>query len=174
MELEIQQFMNEWEREAKGTVALLESLPADQYDFRPDPLGRSLGEMAWHLAEVEGFTTFGIERRSFVFASPPPNMARPKTVAALAAAFLTVHRDAVARVGRLEDLSMEITYADGTPWSIRQLLWQKMLLHLVHHRGQLMLLSRMAGGVPPALFGRTREETPRKVAPSASHERAAT
>jgi uncharacterized damage-inducible protein DinB len=39
-------------------------------------------------------------------------------------------------------------------------LWDKLLMHAIHHRGQLMLLCRLAGGVPPPLFGRTRETTP--------------
>jgi uncharacterized damage-inducible protein DinB len=28
----------------------------------------------------------------------------------------------------------------------------------MHHRGQLALMSRMAGGVPPGLYGPNREE----------------
>ena len=50
-------------------------------------------------------------------------------------------------------------YVDGSVWTTRDLLWRKLLMHSVHHRGQLMLLCRLAGGAP-ALFGRTREETP--------------
>jgi len=67
--------------------------------------------------------------------------------------------EAQARVARLSvaDLDREIRYADGALWSIRDLLWRKLLLHGVHHRGQLVLLCRLAGGMPPGLFGRTRE-----------------
>lgn len=164
MNHEIEQFMTEWERQTKGTVALLESLPADQYDFRPDPLGRSLGELAWHLAEIDAFTTLGIAQRKFEFPVRPSNMTRPRTVAELAPGFQSVHRDAVERVAEESDPSVEVTYVDGTQRTIRELLWQRLLLHQIHHRGQLVLLSRQAGGVPPALFGPTREQTPRKVA----------
>jgi hypothetical protein len=41
------------------------SLPRDGYDFRSDPEGRSLGEMAWYLAEAEAYGTFMIERGAF-------------------------------------------------------------------------------------------------------------
>ena len=164
MNEEIQQFIHEWERQAKGTVALLESLPPDRYDFRPDPLGRSLGEMAWHLAEVEAFTTLGIAQRKFEFSVRPANMTRPRTVTGLAPGFLSVHRDAVERVLAESDPSLEVTYADGTQRTIRELLWQRLFFHQLHHRGQLVLINRLAGGVPPALFGPTREQTPRKVA----------
>ena len=161
MRNELQTFMIEWERETDGTLALLRALPIDQYDHRSDPGARSIGELAWHLAEVDAYTTLGIEQREFRFPVKPAHIERPRTIEALAPAFRVVHEDAVARISRLRDndLDREITYADGQPWSTRSLLWRKLLLHSVHHRGQLALLCRMAGGVPPGLFGRTREET---------------
>jgi uncharacterized damage-inducible protein DinB len=160
MRNDLQEFLSQWERETEGTLALLRALPADQYDFRPDPGGRSIGELAWHLAEADAYVTSGIERGAFVFDVKPPHLERPRTVAALAPAFRVVHEDAVARVARLQpaDLDREIPYPDGEPWSVRKLLWQRLLLHSIHHRGQLTLLCRLAGGTPPGLFGRTREE----------------
>ena len=105
--------------------------------------------------------SLGIERGEFRFDVKPPHIERPRSVEALAPAFRVVHEEAVARVARLQaaDLDREIRYADGDLWTIRDLLWRKLLLHTVHHRGQLMLLCRLAGGVPPGLFGRTREES---------------
>ncbi|HEV8579859.1 MAG TPA: DinB family protein [Thermoanaerobaculia bacterium] len=162
MRTELQEFSRHWERETEGTLALLRALPPNQYDFRPDAGGRSLGELAWHLAEVDAYITLGIEQGEFKFDVKPPHIERPKTVEALAPAFRLVHEDAAARVARLQpaDWDREIRYADGEMWTIGDLLRRKLLLHAVHHRGQLTLLCRLAGGVPPGLFGRTREETP--------------
>jgi len=165
MENEFQNFISEWDRQTALTIQLLEALPADAYDFRPDPDGRSIGEMAWHVAETEIFTTTGIEQRSFQFATPPANSKRPRSVQGLVDGFRLIHGEARARVLALpdEDLSSQITYADGTPQTVRRLLWDRMLFHGIHHRGQLTLLCRMAGGVPPGIFGRTREQTPKRV-----------
>jgi uncharacterized damage-inducible protein DinB len=118
-----------------------------------------MGELAWHLAEVDAYVSLGIERREFKFDVKPANIERPGTVEALAPAFEIVHREAVLRVKRLETVSLneEIRYADGTTWTISDLLWRKLLLHSIHHRGQLTLLCRLAGGTTPPLFGRTRE-----------------
>jgi uncharacterized damage-inducible protein DinB len=162
MRTELQEFSRQWEHETEGTIALLRALPSDQYDFRPDTGGRSLGELAWHLAEVDAYTSTGIAQDKFRFDVKPPHIQRPRTIGELAPAFRVVHDDAVDRLARLEaaDLDREIEYADGSSWTIRDLLWRKLLLHAVHHRGQLTLLCRLAGGVPPALYGRTREETP--------------
>ena len=158
---DLQQFSTLWQLETRATLALMRALPPDAYEFRPDPGGRSIGELAWHLAEVDGYVTFGIARGSFIFDEKPPHMQRPRTIEALAPAFEVVHEDAIARMARLSDTDLDrsIQYADGKPWTIRDLLWRKLLLHAVHHRGQLTLLCRLAGGVVPGVYGPTREET---------------
>ena len=171
MTTDLQEFSRQWERETDGTLALLRALPPNQYDFRPDAGGRSLGELAWHLAEVDAYVSLGVERGEFRFDVKPPHIERPRQVEALAEAFRVVHQDAVARVARLRapDIDLEIRYADGNLWTIRDLLWRKLLLHAVHHRGQLTLLCRLAGGVPPGFFGRTREESAPQRAAAVMH-----
>lgn len=161
MNAEIPEFLRQWELVAEGTIALLRALPQDQYDFRPDPMGRSMGELAWPLAEVDGYVSIGIEKRVFHGSNRPPHIERPRTVAALAPAFRIVHDEARRRLERLQraDLDQQLQYADGTTWTIRDLLRQKLLQHAVHHRGQLALQLRLAGGMPPPLYGGTREQT---------------
>jgi uncharacterized damage-inducible protein DinB len=160
MQTELEEFSRCWEQQADGTIALMRALPLDQYDFRPDAGGRSLGELAWHLAEVEAYVSLGIERGEVRLDIKPPHIERPRTVERLAPAFRVVHDDAVARIVllRTSDLEREIRDPDGQLWSIRNVLWHKLLMHAVHHGGQLMILCRLAGGVPPALFGPTRKE----------------
>lgn len=162
MTTKLQEFSKYWERETNGTLALMRSLPTDQYDFRPDAGGRSIGELAWHLAEADAYVTLGIEQEDFNFdRAKPKHIERPRTLDEVVPAFRVVHLEAAARVAQLkpEDWDREIRYADGELWSIGDLLWRKLLMHAVHHRGQLTLLCRLAGGVPPGLFGRTREQT---------------
>lgn len=166
MRLELQQFSNVWEEETNGTLDLLRALPPDRYDLRPDRGGRSVGELAWHLAEVDAYVSLGIARRDFTFDGKPPHLDRPRRIEDLPPAYRIVHDDAVERLAGLDDddLGRKIRYADGRLWTIRHLLWHHLLLHHIHHRGQLTVMCRLAGGVPPPLFGRRREETPRKVA----------
>ena len=170
MTTKLEEFSRHWARETEGTLALLRALPSDGYDLRPDPDGRSLGELAWHLAEVDAYMTFGIERGDFRFDVKPPHLERPRTTDALPSAFRVVHEEAVARVRRLQpdDWKRELRYADGELWTIGDLLTRKLLLHATHHRGQLTLLCRMAGGVPPGLFGPTREERAARQAAAAA------
>ena len=96
MSTELERFIEIWEREAAKTEKLLESLPRDAYDFRPDPEGRSLGELAWHLVEAEGYGALGIERGEFARDVKPDGITRPRTIEELAPGFSRVHTDAVS------------------------------------------------------------------------------
>jgi len=157
---ELERFVAIWDTEAEKTASLMRTLPADQYDFRPDAGGRSIGEMAWHLAEGDAYNSLGIEAKGFGLEMKPPGIARPRTVAELAPGYERIHADAKARLQNLrpEDLEQKIKYFDGSEMSIRDILWNGLLLHMVHHRGQLAMLCRLSGGVSPGMYGPNREE----------------
>jgi len=156
---ELEKFLAVWDDEAASTIKLLRTLPASQYDFKPDPTGRSLGELAWHLAEGDAYMSYGIETGQFTMETSPPNIERPRTVEALAPGYELVHREAAARIRKLkpEDLDRPIPFFTG-PMPIRDILWSGIIFHGIHHRGQLSLMCRLAGGEAPGLYGPNREE----------------
>lgn len=157
---ELERFLTTWNREAESTLKVLRALPASQYDFRPDKDGRSLGELAWHLAEGDAYMSFGIENGRFAMEPKPPNIERPRTVEALAPGYDRIHREAVARIRKLtsDDLDRTVQFFGG-PMAIRDILWDMIIAHGIHHRGQLTLMCRLAGGQAPGLYGPNREET---------------
>ena len=156
---ELEMFLTTWDREAQSTAKLLRALPSAAYDFRPDAGGRSLGELAWHLAEGDAYMSLGIETGRFGMDVKPPHIDRPRTVEALAPGFELVHQEAVARIRKLkpEDLDRSIPFFSG-PMPIRDILWGMIIFHGIHHRGQLSLMCRLAGGQAPGLYGPNREE----------------
>ena len=157
---ELQRFLKTWDREAENTAKLLRALPVSQYDFRPDQGGRSLGELAWHLAEGDAYISYGIDQNSFAGDFRPPNLERPRQVEALAPGFERVHKEAVARIQKLTPADLERTIAFfGRSIAIRDMLWDNLIVHGAHHRGQLALMCRLAGGQTPGLYGPNREET---------------
>jgi uncharacterized damage-inducible protein DinB len=160
MNNELEAFLTFWNREANKTADLLRTLPADQYDFRPDPQARSLGELAWHLAEVDAYTTWGIEQGGFQLGLRPPGIERPRSIEVLAPGYQRVHAEAVERVGKLTpaDLDRQLRHFTGNELSIRDLLWGAVLFHMIHHRGQLSILVRLAGAAVPSIYGPNREE----------------
>jgi len=157
---EIETFRAVWNTEAQSTIRLLEALPTDQYDFRPDPKGRSIGELAWHLSEIDACLSFGIAERRFRMEDEPPDLKRPREIRLLAPGYRRVHEQAVARLENLanDQLDESVTFFDGSRLTIRDVLWGPLLHHLIHHRGKIMLMCRMAGGQPPGIYGPNREE----------------
>src|SRR5438093_789976 len=78
---ELQTFLEVWDLEAKKTVVLLKALPPGQYDFRPDAGGRSLGELAGHLAKAKAYVGFVAGAGSFPPGLKRPGMDGPKEIA---------------------------------------------------------------------------------------------
>ena len=156
---ELDRFRKVWDMEAQLTTKLLEALPTTQYDFRPDPGDRSLGEMAWHLAEIEGYTSYGVSKGAVTFQEAPPNMQASPGGELLAPGYRQVHEEAVARLANMTEAQLdgEMPFADRR-MPIRDILWGAILMHLIHHRGQLSLMCRLAGGTPPGIYGPNREE----------------
>ena len=156
---EFDNFLKIWDAEAMRTSQVLQALPRDQYDFRPDPGGRSIGEMAWHLAEGDAYNSMGVAQGGFSPDMRPPGMERPRQVEALAPGYERVHREAVERIRKLkpEDLEPKIPYFTGQEMSGAEILWGA-VFHNIHHRGQLSLMCRLAGGVSPGVYGPNREE----------------
>jgi uncharacterized damage-inducible protein DinB len=157
---ELERLIEFWDGEAAKTMTLMKALPQSQYDFRPDAGGRSLGELAWHLAEGDAYMSLMIELGELRMDARPPNLERPRSIEALPAAYERVHREAVARLRTLtpEDLDRQIPFFSG-PTSIRDIVWASIIAHGAHHRGQLALMCRLAGGQTPGLYGPNREQS---------------
>src|SRR5262249_23111546 len=156
---ELERFLGTWEHEAKQTEKLLATLPPTQYDLRPDPKGRSLGELAWHLAEIDAYMSRGVVNGKFDFDSKIPGLERPRVVAELGPGYKRVHEAFKALVRALKPERLdETTSFMGRSMRNGDILWFVLLSHSIHHRGQLVLMTRLAGGTPPGMYGPTREE----------------
>jgi uncharacterized damage-inducible protein DinB len=152
-------FLGSWDHEAKSTVKLLGSLPVDKYDFRPDAGARSIGEMAWHLAEIDAYIGGGVANGAIDFSAKLPGLERPRTIGELAPGYERVHSTYVAKVAQMkpEDMDAMMPFM-GREMRRGDVLWNVLLHHSIHHRGMLSMMCRLAGGVAPGMYGPNREE----------------
>ena len=157
--MELQKLFDIWNAEAAKTVRVLEAIPNDQYDFRPDASGRSLGELAWHLAEGDAYQSLGVAEGAFSMTMRPPGIERPRDVAALVPGYTRLHQEAVDRIKamRPENLENKVAMWTGDAMRGMDIMWGA-IYHNIHHRGQLCLMIRLAGGVAPGVYGPNREE----------------
>jgi uncharacterized damage-inducible protein DinB len=155
-------FLREFDAEMAATRRLLERVPADQFDWKPHPKSRSLGELATHVTELP---RWGIrfEKDSFqVGSEAAPPM---KDSGAWVARFDQNVAAARANIERASDEFMDGEFTvhkpDGSVFFAhkRSALVRRVLLnHLIHHRGQLTVYLRELDRPLPPIYGPTADE----------------
>lgn len=154
----------ELEQEAVATRRVLQSLPEDQFSWRPHPKSFSLGELGLHVAQIPG-AIVGMATQNL---DTPPTF---KQAAATSTAELLDTLDASlatakASLGGWDDAAMAAEWsmsADGKPIMAMPrmaLLRMVMLNHWYHHRGQLLVYLRLLDRPVPSVYGPTADENP--------------
>lgn len=151
----------ELEQEAVATRRLLEVIPEDKFDWRPHPKGKSLGELAMHLAGTQGgvakFASADVGEPDF-----PPDPV-PNGRAEIQRAFEESLRTAKEIVGATDDArAMEIFTVKINGKVVmavpRASIWRMIMLnHFYHHRGQLSTYLRALDVRLPSIYGPTAD-----------------
>lgn len=151
--------------ELASTRRILDAIPDDALGFRPHERSFTLGELATHLAGILFWGLSMLQADEFDLATLP----RDRNQAAGSKAELLrswEERSAALRVA-LDAASDE---ALGQPWTLRRgdqvmvtlpraaAIRGMVINHLVHHRGQLSIYLRMAGGKVPGLYGPSSDD----------------
>ncbi len=76
---ELDRFRKAWDMEAHTTQLQNRCRPTSTTSVQI-PYGRSIGEMAWHLCEIEGYISYGVVNGAVTFQEVPPNLQRPREV----------------------------------------------------------------------------------------------
>ncbi|HKD09426.1 MAG TPA: DinB family protein [Bryobacteraceae bacterium] len=139
--------------EQRITKSIIEAIPLDKGDYRPDEISKSAVDLAWHIAVSEMMFLDAVCNAKFEF----PSNTRPDAVKNSADVARWYEENFAARVARLEQTPTETLTTDvDFGGFMRQpgLLYLSFLLHhSVHHRGQLSMYLRPMGAKVPSIYG---------------------
>jgi len=139
------------------TRKILEAIPADKSDYKPDPKAKSAMELASHIASSEVFFAMGVANGEFsrAVAAIPETV---KTPAELLSWYDENFAKATAKLtaSSPESLMKVIHFAIFSFPAIVYL--NLMISHSIHHRGQLSTYLRPMGSKIPRIYGGSADE----------------
>jgi len=160
-------FISEFDHEMENTRKLLERLPEDKLDFKPDPKSMTLGRLAGHVAEMVGWGAATLSTESLDVA-PGGKQAFEALVA----------KSREQLLGELDKNVKDLRAAlENAPDAAMMQNWQLLangqvmlsmpragvirgmiMNHIIHHRAQLTVYYRLTGVPVPGMYGPSADE----------------
>jgi len=134
------------------TMRVIEAIPLDKGDYRPDAISKSALELAWHIVAAEKRFLSGICAGAFDYT--PIN--RPESIrnsAQIAAWFDETFNANIKQVQSLsgEQLARPVDFRGFQMPAVSFLTLSQR--HSIHHRGQLSAYLRPMGAKVPSIYG---------------------
>ena len=139
--------------EHRMTKSVIEAVPVDKGDYRPDPHAKSANELAWHIAVAEIRFLETVLNGAFDTA-PRPQPESLKTSADIVAFYVDGFEKNFAKVAQLHgEPLVKIVDFRGLFQVPAVSIAQISILHSAHHRGQLSTYLRPMGSKVPSIYG---------------------
>jgi uncharacterized damage-inducible protein DinB len=139
--------------EHETTKRVIEAIPLDKGDYRPEAVAKSALELAWHIVAAEHRFLGGISAGKFDFT---PNN-RPDAINNSAKIAEWFDESFKANLKQIEGLSGEQLTKSVDFRGMFQMPAVSFLTlsqnHTIHHRGQLSTYLRPMGGKVPSIYG---------------------
>jgi uncharacterized damage-inducible protein DinB len=152
-------FLKFWDKEAPATRKVIERIPQERSDYRPDPKARNAREIAWLIAREEILLAEGLKKGQLEWIDVPT----PANVREILDTYDRNHGDAtrIFKGFSAADWQRQVPFvfqgqevmretAVGSGWGF--------LFDIVHHRGQLSTYLRPMGSTVPAIYGPSADE----------------
>src|SRR5579863_852069 len=158
--------LHEFREEAVITKRILDRVPEAKLTWKPHAKSMALGQLAWHVATIQGGIARIAQQDSFDVLSGSFVPPQPKSMQEIMTAYEDSIRGAEQFLSGLTDESARAN------WRLmkggRQLIQQPrmaflrtvMLNHWYHHRGQLSVYLRLLDVPVPVIYGRSADEDP--------------
>lgn len=159
-----QSLLPEFDHEMATTRRVLERVPEDKLNYKPDPKSMSLGRLAGHVAEMPAWGSVTVDRDELDFAKGEFQPMEMKSRAELLATFDQIVAASRASIAAASDEHLM------NPWSLKQgdttlmtmpriaVLRTFVMNHTIHHRGQLSVYLRLLGEKVPSIYGPSADE----------------
>jgi uncharacterized damage-inducible protein DinB len=149
------QIENEW----RTTKKVIAAIPEDQREYSPEPKVRNAFDLAWHIAATEVWFIDGIIKGEFKMEE---GEGRPEAVQSVADVIAWYDKAMPGLVERLkalppEDLAKPVSFL-GVLNEAAVAYLNLLIVHSVHHRGQLSTYLRPMGSKVPAIYGGSADE----------------
>ena len=151
----ISDFVTDFDLETATTLKIINNLTDKSLDQRVAEKGRSLGKIAWHIANA--FGEIGSAARLLVYRVDEKAMSNSaKTIVDEYSKSEASLKEAALKGWNDDSLKEEINMY-GNTWTKGQTL-SALLVHQMHHRGQMTVLMRQAGLKVRGVYGPAFEE----------------
>ncbi len=149
-------FLQDWENESKSTLRILDSLTDPSLAQSVGPNGRTLAQLAWHLAITLGEM---MSHAGLAIEWPGQDAPVPSQVSIIREAYRVGAEAVTEQVRRSWPDSMLASMVPmyGQEWRRGDVL-SALMMHEAHHRGQMTVLMRQAGLRVPGVYGPSKEE----------------
>jgi len=144
------------------TLGVIEAIPANRDDYRPDANSKTAVELAWHIAAAEHRFYSGIADGGFNF-DPIPRPEGALTPAGIARWYtesFALNYDRLAALSG-EQLAKMLDFRGVFQMPAVAFL-NFSLKHSIHHRGQLSTYLRAMGGKVPSIYGESYDSAEAK------------
>jgi uncharacterized damage-inducible protein DinB len=154
------QFLMSFQRESATTTKVLKAYPSDRGDYKPHEKSCSAKDLAWTFVGEQSLADMALKGK-IDFSQQMP--AAPENFTECIAAFENECRKTATLVQGASDsdLSRTVQFPVGPgkmgDFRAMDVLWMT-LMDQIHHRGQLSVYIRLAGGKVPSIYGPTADE----------------
>ncbi len=146
------------------TKRVIEAIPQDKSDYRPDPAAKTALELAWHIVASEKRLLSGVCAGAFDFTpiNRPETVRNPSDIAAwFDETFAAILEQMQGLSG--EQLARSVDFRGMFQFPAVSYI-QFTLNHTVHHRGQLSTYLRPMGGKVPSIYGESYDAAQARLA----------
>lgn len=148
------------EHEFSTNIKVLNAVPDDKKNYKPDPASKTAFELAWHIASSDLWFLQSTINGKFASgeggAKPPAEISSMST---LVGWYQREFSSALEKAKQLSDEQLRDKINFMNIYNFERVYYLGVLLHhSIHHRGQLSAYLRAMGSKVPSIYGGSHDE----------------